>query len=170
MRRLCREYAQKWINVQRDEFKRLGVLGGMAKSLFESFARIRGRNRLQFGQLCGKKAMLFAPGSRFTGAVPATRPFSCGSGSRICGRDFSINICGLSLPDTRLAKVFPGADPQKAYAVIWTTTPWTIPDAIWPSARIPILTMFWRLLPMANSIYWQRPALRLRQNPRLAKL
>ena len=32
------------------------------------------------------------------------------------------------LPDEGLKKVFAAADPARAYVVIWTTTPWTLPD------------------------------------------
>ena len=34
----------------------------------------------------------------------------------------------FALNDAALAQRIPGADPSRAYVVIWTTTPWTLPD------------------------------------------
>lgn len=34
----------------------------------------------------------------------------------------------FALPDDALRNFFPQADPARAFVVIWTTTPWTLPD------------------------------------------
>ncbi|MCX4309272.1 MAG: class I tRNA ligase family protein, partial [Desulfovibrio sp.] len=133
VRRLCREYAQKWINVQRDEFKRLGVLGEWQNpylSLLPEYEAAIASNLASFvekGYVVRSRKPIYWCCSCHTALAEAEVEYADETSPSI--------YVAFPLPDTRLAKVFPGADPQKAYAVIWTTTPWTIPDNLAISAH-----------------------------------
>ncbi|OJU08553.1 MAG: isoleucine--tRNA ligase [Caulobacterales bacterium 68-7] len=129
----CRAYAAKWIDVQRDEFKRLGVLGDWdhryATMDFGSEATIVGEFHkfLMSGQLYrGSKPVMWSPVER-TALADAeveyanhTSPtiwvkFPVKTWDRVYTQQEGMTQAEVTarLPDTSL--------------VIWTTTPWTIP-------------------------------------------
>lgn len=133
VRRLCREYAQKWINIQRDEFKRLGVLGEWQNpylSLLPEYEAAIASNLASFvekGYVARSRKPIYWCCSCHTALAEAEVEYADETSPSI--------YVAFPLPDARLAEVFPGADPQKAHAVIWTTTPWTIPDNLAISAH-----------------------------------
>ena len=60
IREECRKYALKWVDIQRDDFKRLGVLGRWEDPYLTHDARLRSRHRA-------------APSSSFSTAATSTR-------------------------------------------------------------------------------------------------
>ncbi len=73
IRKLCREYAGKFIDIQRDEFKRLGVFGDWDNPYLTMNYRLRGRDRPGTRQVRRQQAACIKARSRCTGAV-STRP------------------------------------------------------------------------------------------------
>ena len=54
IRQECRKYAEKFVDLQRTEFKRLGILGEWECALPHDEPRLRGRNRTHVRQVCGE--------------------------------------------------------------------------------------------------------------------
>ena len=119
-RKECREYADKWVNVQREEFKRLGVLAEWDKPYltmdYEAEATIVAE-LLKFaeaGQLYrGAKPVMWSPVEK-TALAEAEVEYEDIVSTQI-DVAFEIDKCPLA-PEL-----------EGARAVIWTTTPWTIP-------------------------------------------
>ncbi|WP_260599729.1 isoleucine--tRNA ligase [Sphingomonas endolithica] len=116
----CRAYAEKWVAVQRAQFERLGVMGDWADPYltmkFEAEASIVGE-LLKFatsGQLYrGAKPVMWSPVEK-TALAEAEVEYEDVVSTQI---DVAFEII-----DAPNAPELVGA-----HAVIWTTTPWTIP-------------------------------------------
>jgi isoleucyl-tRNA synthetase len=115
----CRAYAEKWVEVQREQFQRLGVTGDWADPYrtmdFESEAVIAGE-LLKFamsGQLYrGAKPVMWSPVEK-TALAEAEVEYEDIVSTQI---DVAFEI--VESPCRELVG---------AHAVVWTTTPWTIP-------------------------------------------
>lgn len=126
-RQACREYATGWIDVQRDQFKRLGVLGDWdhryATMDFTTEAAIVGEFHKfkNSGQLYrGSKPVMWSPVER-TALADAEIEYHDHVSPTVWVK-FPVTGATDSHPDDLLA--FRHANPS---IVIWTTTPWTIP-------------------------------------------
>ncbi len=115
----CRAYAQNWVNVQRDQLKRLGVNADWDKPYltmdFDAEATIVSE-LLKFaesGQLYrGAKPVMWSPVEK-TALADAEVEYEDITSTQI---DVAFEITESRIPEL-----------VGAYAVIWTTTPWTIP-------------------------------------------
>ncbi|MBN8817767.1 MAG: isoleucine--tRNA ligase [Sphingomonas sp.] len=116
----CRAYADRWVGVQKDQFKRLGIMGDWDDPYltmkYEAEAAIVGE-LLKFaesGQLYrGAKPVMWSPVER-TALAEAEVEYEDVTSTQI---DLAFEIT-----DAPNAPELVGA-----HAVIWTTTPWTIP-------------------------------------------
>ncbi len=116
----CRAYADRWVGVQRDQFQRLGVMGDWADPYltmnYDAEATIVGE-LLKFaesGQLYrGAKPVMWSPVEK-TALAEAEVEYEDVVSTQI---DVAFEIV-----DAPNAPELVGA-----HAVIWTTTPWTIP-------------------------------------------
>ncbi|WP_093451197.1 isoleucine--tRNA ligase [Sphingomonas sp. YR710] len=116
----CRAYAEKWVAVQREQFKRLGVMGDWDNPYltmkYEAEAAIVGE-LLKFaesGQLYrGAKPVMWSPVEK-TALADAEVEYEDIVSTQI---DVAFEI--VESPNA--------PELVGAYAVIWTTTPWTIP-------------------------------------------
>ncbi len=116
----CRAYAEKWVAVQRGQFERLGILGDWDDPYltmkFDAEARIAAE-LLKFaesGQLYrGAKPVMWSPVEK-TALAEAEVEYEDITSTQI---DVAFEI--ESAPNA--------PELVGAYAVIWTTTPWTIP-------------------------------------------
>jgi isoleucyl-tRNA synthetase len=116
----CRAYADKWVGVQREQFKRLGIMGDWDNPYltmrYDAEATIVGE-LLKFaesGQLYrGAKPVMWSPVEK-TALAEAEVEYEDVTSTQI---DLAFEIMDA-----------PNAPELKgAHAVIWTTTPWTIP-------------------------------------------
>jgi isoleucyl-tRNA synthetase len=123
----CRAYADKWVDVQREEFKRLGVMGDWDDPYltmkYEAEATIVGE-LLKFaesGQLYrGAKPVMWSPVEK-TALAEAEVEYEDVVSTQI---DVAFEI--VEAPNCEaLTRCL--AWGNKPYAIIWTTTPWTIP-------------------------------------------
>jgi isoleucyl-tRNA synthetase len=117
-RRECREYAQHWLSVQAEEFKRLGVAGDWAHRYatmdFDSEARIAGEigKFLLNGALYrGLRPVMWSPVEKTALAEAEVEYYD--------KKDTAIYV--------RFPSVAAEGELAGASVVIWTTTPWTIP-------------------------------------------
>ncbi|MEM9965065.1 MAG: isoleucine--tRNA ligase [Asticcacaulis sp.] len=125
-RKACREYAAQWIDIQREEFKRLGVLGDWDKRYatmdFSSEAAVTKEFHkfLMSGQLYrGSKPVMWSPVER-TALADAEVEYANHTSPTVWVK-FPINAEKYK-SDTGVDHPF-----SDASVVIWTTTPWTIP-------------------------------------------
>jgi isoleucyl-tRNA synthetase len=115
----CRAYADKWVAVQREQFQRLGVMGEWDDPYltmnFEAEAAIVGE-LLKFaesGQIYrGAKPVMWSPVEK-TALADAEVEYEDIVSTQI---DVGFEIVESPIPEL-----------VGAHAVIWTTTPWTIP-------------------------------------------
>ncbi|MBI4684660.1 MAG: isoleucine--tRNA ligase [Nitrospirae bacterium] len=122
-RRLCREYADKFVDIQREEFKRLGVFGDWTSPYLTMSYKYEGaivREFLEFVRkgyvYKGKKPVHWCP-SCITALAEAEVEYNDKESPSIFVKFRVKNPKGKLIPD-----------PVKgAYFVIWTTTPWTLP-------------------------------------------
>jgi len=128
--RLCRAYAKEQIARQKTDFRRLGVLGDWD----DPYLTMAPRNEADEIRALG---VLLAKGYVYRGLKPVNWCFDCGSALAEAEveyedrRDAAIDV-GLPLDDAERAKLARAfgldAPPQgPVFALIWTTTPWTIP-------------------------------------------
>jgi isoleucyl-tRNA synthetase len=115
----CRAYAEKWVAVQAEQFQRLGVMGEWDDPYltmkFEAEAKIV-EELLRFaesGQLYrGAKPVMWSPVEK-TALAEAEVEYEDITSTQI---DVAFEITESPIPEL-----------VGAHAVIWTTTPWTIP-------------------------------------------
>ncbi len=120
-RQLCREYAEKFINIQRDEFIRLGVFGYWDNpyvTMSNDYEATILREFLSFVKngyvYRGKKPVYWCP-SCITALADAEVEYAEKESPSIFVAFEVIDRDKLPLKDEPL------------YIVIWTTTPWTLP-------------------------------------------
>ncbi|MGO8943609.1 MAG: isoleucine--tRNA ligase [Syntrophobacteraceae bacterium] len=120
----CRRYAQKFIDIQRNEFKRLGVLGDwgnpyltMSYHYEATIARELGRF-FQKGSVIRSKKPIYWCTSCLTALAEAEVEYHDHKSPSIYVK--------FPLTPESTAK-FPELSGKKAYVLIWTTTPWTLP-------------------------------------------
>ncbi len=126
VRKECRKYASKYIDIQRKEFKRLGVFGTWEKPYmsmdpsYEAATAHALADVSDAGNLARSKKPIYWCCSCNTALAEAEVEYYDHKSPSIFVR-FSLNDAGI-------AKLFPKANVDKTFAVIWTTTPWTLPD------------------------------------------
>ena len=126
VRKCCRDYAGKWIDIQRKEFRRLGVLGDWEnpyRSMTPAYEAITARELARFvekGNVVRAKKPIYWCCSCHTALAEAEVEYADHTSPSIFVR--------FPLPDQKLKEIFPQADTGRSYVIIWTTTPWTLPD------------------------------------------
>ena len=126
VRKCCRDYAGKWIDIQRKEFRRLGVLGDWEnpyRSMTPAYEAITARELARFvekGNVVRAKKPIYWCCSCHTALAEAEVEYADHTSPSIFVR--------FPLTDQKLKKIFPQADTGRSYVIIWTTTPWTLPD------------------------------------------
>jgi isoleucyl-tRNA synthetase len=128
--RLCRAYAAEQIERQKVDFQRLGVLGDWDDPYLTMAYRNEADEIRALGQLLRK-------GYVYRGLKPVNWCFDCGSALAEAEveyedrKDPAIDVA-FRASDRTLGKLLDAfalkkAPPKPIYAVIWTTTPWTLP-------------------------------------------
>ena len=126
--RLCRAYAAEQIERQKRDFQRLGVLGDWDRP----YRTMDYRNEADEIRALG---VLLKKGYVYRGLKPVNWCFDCGSALAEAEVEYEDRT------DIAIDVGFPFAEPEKiarafglprlpdvpGYAVIWTTTPWTLP-------------------------------------------
>jgi isoleucyl-tRNA synthetase len=126
--RLCRAFATEQIERQKRDFERLGVLGDWENP----YLTMAYRNEADEIRTLGR---ILESGFLYRGLKPVNWCFDCGSALAEAEVEYedrtdpAIDV-GFPFADSRrVARAFglDRLDDQPGYAVIWTTTPWTIP-------------------------------------------
>jgi isoleucyl-tRNA synthetase len=124
VRQLCRAYAEKYIDIQREEFKRLGVMGDWE----DPYLTMNYVYESIIARECGKFAR---DGSLFRSKKPIYWCFTCQTALAEAEIEYQDEAAPsifvkFQLKDD-LGKEFSVLNGKDVYVVIWTTTPWTLP-------------------------------------------
>lgn len=124
----CRKYAEKFLDIQRDEFRRLGVFGDWERPYltmnpsYEAATAAELADFVEKGNVVRSKKPIYWCCSCRTALAEAEVEYADHASPSIYVR--------FPLPDPRLREIFPElteADAGRTYVAIWTTTPWTLP-------------------------------------------
>ncbi|MFA5519286.1 MAG: isoleucine--tRNA ligase [Spirochaetota bacterium] len=123
IRKKCRDYATKFVNIQMDEFKRLGVFGDYDNPYLTMEQNFEARIVEVFGEIFEKgyiykhkKPIYWCPAC-VTALAEAEIVYDNHTSSSIYVK-FKVD------PDSVAIE---GVNRDNLYVVIWTTTPWTLP-------------------------------------------
>ena len=124
-RRECRQFAEHWIKVQREEFERLGVVGDWAHpyTTMDTFAE---------AQIARELMKFAADGTLYRGSKPVMWSVvekTALAEAEVEYEDYVSDQVWVKFPIRRSSAQSTSENRQLAAAsiVIWTTTPWTIP-------------------------------------------
>ena len=118
-RQECREFAEKWIDIQKKEFRRLGVEGDWA----DPYLTMSNKAEAQIVRELGK---FLIDESLYKGAKPVLWSVvekTALADAEVEYEDHTSNTIYVKF----LIHTAPDKDLEGANIVIWTTTPWTIP-------------------------------------------
>ena len=123
-RRFCRVYAEKFVGIQREQFKRLGVFGEWENPYLTMTYDYEAATVAEFGKL-------YLNGSVYKGKKPVYWCASCKTALAEAEVEYHEHKTPSIYVKFRLASEISGRLPklagEKVSVVIWTTTPWTIP-------------------------------------------
>ena len=124
IRKLCREYAEAFVQIQKDEFKRLGVMGQWDNpylTMNYSYEATIARECFEFA----------SNGSLYKNKKPIHWCCHCRTALAEAEIEYQEEKSPSIFVKFRVKDDLPDILPQTmgkpVYAVIWTTTPWTIP-------------------------------------------
>jgi len=123
-RRLCRSYANKYVDIQREQFKRFGVFGEWDSPYVTMDYDYEATTIEEFGKL-------LLSGDVYKGKKPVYWCASCKTAlaeAEVEYADHTTPSIYVKFPVTSdISGVLPRLSGEKVSVVIWTTTPWTIP-------------------------------------------
>jgi isoleucyl-tRNA synthetase len=123
-RRYCRKYAEKYVGIQRDEFKRLGVFGEWDNPYLTMHYEYEAITAAEF-------AKLMLSGDVYKGKKPVYWCATCKTALAEAEVEYGDHVTPaiyVKFPViSDMSAVRPKLKGEKVFAVIWTTTPWTIP-------------------------------------------
>jgi len=124
VRRECRAYAEKFIDIQRDEFKRFGVAGAWD----DPYLTMNYTYEARIAKECGEFAL---SGDMFLGKKPIYWCCNCGTAlaeAEIEYHDHTSPSIYVKFPvKDDISGLIPDSGDAPVSMVIWTTTPWTLP-------------------------------------------
>ena len=124
MRRECRSYAAKFVDIQKEEFKRLGILGDWENPYLTMNYEYEGLTAAELARFAHN-------GGLYRGRKPVHWCSSCVTALAEAEVEYADHtspsiFVRFALQDD-LSAAIPELAGKQAYVVIWTTTPWTIP-------------------------------------------
>ncbi|HTR45134.1 MAG TPA: isoleucine--tRNA ligase [Thermodesulfovibrionales bacterium] len=124
-RKLCREYAAKFVDIQKEEFKRLGVAGDWDDPYLTM------KNSYE-GAIVGEFVKFVKGGYIYKGKKPVHWCPSCVTALAEAEVEYADKespsvFVKFRIDEENLGRYFPSLKGRKVSVVIWTTTPWTLP-------------------------------------------
>lgn len=124
VRRECREYAEKFVSIQKEEFKRLGVFGEWDNPYLTM-------DKAYVAEIVRVFARFVEQGSVYKGLRPVHWCMSCETAlaeAEVEYQDHSSPSVYVKFPVSEgLTDLGPALSGRQVFALIWTTTPWTLP-------------------------------------------
>ncbi|MFZ5597911.1 MAG: isoleucine--tRNA ligase [Bacillota bacterium] len=118
-RKKCRDYALKFVEIQREEFKRLGVRGDWSNPYLTLMPHFEAVQIGVFGEMARR-------GYIYKGLKPVYWCASCETAlaeAEVEYNEKQSHSIYVRFPVSKGGGVIPG---ENTYVVIWTTTPWTL--------------------------------------------
>ncbi|MCZ6829974.1 MAG: isoleucine--tRNA ligase [Gammaproteobacteria bacterium] len=130
-RNKCREYARRQVDIQREGFQRMGVLGDWDKPYLTMDYEFEANIIRALGQMVDR-------GHLHKGFKPVHWCMDCGSALAEAEVEYqdksspAIDVAYAVVDVTALLTAFPDATgiPARVAIPIWTTTPWTLPASL----------------------------------------
>ncbi|MHB1341107.1 MAG: isoleucine--tRNA ligase [Coriobacteriia bacterium] len=120
LRELCRDYALKFVDVQREEFKRLGVRGDWDDPYLTLAHDYEAGNVKIFKKM-------YTDGAIYKGAKPIHWCIRCHTALAEAEIEYSDEVSNSIYVAFRFTDDTPWDTEGDASMLIWTTTPWTLP-------------------------------------------
>ncbi len=120
IRELCRQEAKKWVGVQMEEFKRFGVLADWANP----YLTLQPEYEAEEIRVL---ARILKTGAFYYGVKPVYWSWALRTALAEAEVEYKDHKSPSIYVRFELTKGLPGISGKKQYAVIWTTTPWTLP-------------------------------------------
>ena len=124
IREECKKYALKYVHIQRDQFKRLGVFGEWENPYLTMHPEYE-------GEVLRYLASFFSSGNVYKGKRPVHWCPHCGTAlaeAEIEYKDRKSPSIYVKFPlISGLSQKFPALKNKNVFVLIWTTTPWTLP-------------------------------------------
>ncbi|MBP9765456.1 isoleucine--tRNA ligase [Candidatus Babeliales bacterium] len=154
LKKACRAYAQKWIDVQKEEFKKLGVMmhwdkpyTTMSSSYEAAIVRAFG---VFYKQGFIQKKLKTVPWCASCQTVLANAEIEYAE-----RKDPSI-FCIFPMQQEHVQKLFPQVAGREVGLLIWTTTPWTLPlnraVVLHPGASYSLVEMNGKLVILGSEL------------------
>ena len=123
-RRRCREYAARFIDIQREEFRRLGVFGDWANPYRTMEPAYQATIAREFGRFVGR-------GIVYKGLKPVHWCMHCKTALAQAEVEYEEETAPSAYVKFPVTSASPAlavaAAGRSVHLVIWTTTPWTLP-------------------------------------------
>jgi isoleucyl-tRNA synthetase len=124
MRKACRDYAMGWVDKQRDQFKRLGVVGDWPEPYLTMNYSYEATLVKVFGELAEQ-------GYIYRGLKPIHWCIHDETALAEAEIEYAPHVSPSIYVRFPLVsdpnRLFGDKNPKECYTIIWTTTPWTIP-------------------------------------------
>ncbi|MEO2068251.1 MAG: isoleucine--tRNA ligase, partial [Desulfurobacteriaceae bacterium] len=120
IRKKCREYAQNWINTQREEFIRLGVVGDWKNPYITMDPKYQADIVRELGKFYKK-------GLVYRAKKPVYWCPSCVTALAEAEIEYENEVSPSIYVSFKITDDKDLGLPSESYLVIWTTTPWTLP-------------------------------------------
>ncbi len=124
-RALCREYALQFVDIQREEFRRLGAFGDWEMPYLTLSHQYEGSIVREFNKFVrggyvykGKKPVHWCP-SCVTALAEAEVEYA--------DKESPSVYVKFGVDEENITRYLPSLKGRKVFVVIWTTTPWTLP-------------------------------------------
>ena len=125
IRKFCRKYAEKYVNIQKEEFERLGILGEWDNPYLTMNYEYEAATVREFGKFAMN-------GGLQRSKKPVYWCNSCQTAlaeAEVEYEDHKSPSIYVKFPvASDISRILPSLKDKKVYFVIWTTTPWTIPS------------------------------------------
>ncbi|MBM3861040.1 MAG: isoleucine--tRNA ligase [Verrucomicrobia bacterium] len=137
LRKRCRVFAERYIDIQRSQFKRLGVFGDWEHPYLTMSPQYE-------AEIIGVLAEMIGKGFVYRGKKPVYWCASC----RTALAEAEVEYADHTSPSVFVK--FPVKGKPNEFAVIWTTTPWTLPANV----AIAVKSDFIYVRAQANGEIW----------------
>ncbi len=124
LRKECKKYALQWLNVQRDDFKRLGVIGDWDNPYITLEHEYEAEQIKVFGEMA-KKGYIYKGLKTVYWCTHCETALAEAEIEYAEKKSPAIYVKFPLIDDKECLPI--GIDKKDVFAVIWTTTPWTLP-------------------------------------------
>lgn len=125
IRNMCREYADRFVRIQREEFKRIGIFGDWENAYLTMDFDYEATIAKELGNF-------IKAGNLYRGKKPVYWCYHCETALAEAEVEYDDKVSPsiyvkFPVESESFISRFPSLKNKKIFALIWTTTPWTLP-------------------------------------------